>query len=263
MDRYDWEWGRRMWGPAGSRYDRYGGYDRHAGYGPYGGGPGGYDGPPGGGYGRYDGWYGGGQPGPGRGYRYSYDRPGSGWRGRFGRQEPWEPGPPSGFGRQWGAAYGNRYDQYERYRPETDPYARRGPFDPFGRDSYADLPDAPRGYYDGYDPEMDDEEIDAVLGPDRGMAPLPWEGEEPDDHGVRGRVMRALRDDGFIDAEAIQVEVKDRVVTLRGEVKDYMEARYAWDDAWEAGGVRGVISKLTVPGAGRQEAPAGAAKKKR
>ena len=69
---------------------------------------------------------------------------------------------------------------------------------------------------------------------------------KPDDGEVRDAVARSLRDDGFIDADAIQVEVKDRVVTLRGEVQDYMEARYAWDDAWDAPGVRGVISKLTV-----------------
>ena len=72
-----------------------------------------------------------------------------------------------------------------------------------------------------------------------------WD-EVPNDGEVREAVARSLRDDGFVDADVIQVEVKDRVVTLRGEVQDYMEARYAWDDAWDAPGVRGVISKLTV-----------------
>lgn len=261
MDRYDWEWGLRTRGAAGSRYDRDGGYGRWPGQGYGGGRPGGY-----GGYARYDGWYGGWHPEEGRGYRYSYGRPGGGWRGRFGRQEPWEPGPPGGYGRQWGAAYGHRYDRYdrnERYRPGTDPYARPGAFDPFGPDPYADLPDAPRGYYDGYDPRMEDEEIDAAVAHDMEITSLPWDDEEPDDGEVRTRVARSLREDGFIDADAIQVEVKDRVVTLRGEVKDYMEARYAWDDAWDAPGVRGVISKLKVPGVGRQEAPAGAAKKRK
>jgi osmotically-inducible protein OsmY len=38
----------------------------------------------------------------------------------------------------------------------------------------------------------------------------------------------------------------DGVVTLSGEVDDFLEARYAWDDAWEAEGVRGVINNLTV-----------------
>ena len=36
------------------------------------------------------------------------------------------------------------------------------------------------------------------------------------------------------------------MVTLKGEVDDYLEARYAWDDAWEAAGVRGVLNQLTV-----------------
>jgi hypothetical protein len=40
--------------------------------------------------------------------------------------------------------------------------------------------------------------------------------------------------------------VNDNVVTLKGEVDDYLEARYAWDDAWEARGVRGVVNQLTV-----------------
>ena len=44
----------------------------------------------------------------------------------------------------------------------------------------------------------------------------------------------------------LDVEVEDGVVTLRGEVDDFMEARYAWDDAWETEGVRGVINHLTV-----------------
>jgi len=35
-------------------------------------------------------------------------------------------------------------------------------------------------------------------------------------------------------------------VTLTGDVGDFMEARYAWDDAWESPGVRGVINNLTV-----------------
>jgi osmotically-inducible protein OsmY len=36
------------------------------------------------------------------------------------------------------------------------------------------------------------------------------------------------------------------VVTLTGEVDDFLKARYAWDDAWEAEGVRGVVNNLTV-----------------
>jgi hypothetical protein len=40
--------------------------------------------------------------------------------------------------------------------------------------------------------------------------------------------------------------VEEGVVTLTGEVADFMEARYAWDDAWESPGVRGVVNNITV-----------------
>ena len=43
-----------------------------------------------------------------------------------------------------------------------------------------------------------------------------------------------------------KVAVDDQVVTLTGEVGDYLEDRYAWDDAWDTTGVRGVINNLTV-----------------
>jgi hypothetical protein len=59
---------------------------------------------------------------------------------------------------------------------------------------------------------------------------------------VRGR----LQQDAWLDPEKIQVEVEEGVVTLTGEVADFMEARYAWDDAWESPGVRGVVNNITV-----------------
>ena len=259
MDRYDWEWSRpERWGGRG--YDR--GYGEGWWAGPRGGPGGGYrfhggGGPRGGGrYGAaYDRWHRDWPPAQEHGYRFSYGR---GEGRRFGRQEPWEPGPPGGYGGQWGEAYGNRPDRYdrgERYRGEPGPFASGGPFDPFGRDPYADLPDAPRGYYDGYDPAFDDESAAADAGAYLGG----WDEDVPDDREVRDSVTRSLRDDGFIDPDAIQVEVKDRVVTLRGEVQDYMQARYAWDDAWDAPGVRGVISKLTVQGGGAEGREDGAA----
>jgi hypothetical protein len=55
-----------------------------------------------------------------------------------------------------------------------------------------------------------------------------------------------MSEDTWLDPRRIDVQVEDGVVTLTGEVDDYMEARYAWDDAWEADGVRGVINNLTV-----------------
>jgi hypothetical protein len=71
------------------------------------------------------------------------------------------------------------------------------------------------------------------------------EGELGDDE-VRDAVYRRMSADAWVDAERIEVQVEDGVVTLTGEVDDFMEARYAWDDAWEADGVRGVVNNLTV-----------------
>ena len=67
-----------------------------------------------------------------------------------------------------------------------------------------------------------------------------------EDNDVRQLVRESLYSDSWLDADRIEVEVREGVVTLRGEVGDYMEARYAWDDAWESPGVRGVVNNLTV-----------------
>ncbi|HEX5724940.1 MAG TPA: BON domain-containing protein, partial [Longimicrobiaceae bacterium] len=66
------------------------------------------------------------------------------------------------------------------------------------------------------------------------------------DEELKQEVEEALFYDTWVDAEAITVEVKDGVVTLRGELPDYDEVRYATDDAWDVDGVRGVRSELTV-----------------
>jgi hypothetical protein len=67
----------------------------------------------------------------------------------------------------------------------------------------------------------------------------------PDDE-LKEEVEEALFYDSWVDAEAITVEVDDGVVTLRGELPDYEEIRYATDDAWDVDGVRGVRSELQV-----------------
>lgn len=72
----------------------------------------------------------------------------------------------------------------------------------------------------------------------------------PDDE-VKKDVEDALFYDTWVDAEAITVQVKDGVVTLRGELPDYHEVRYATDDTWDVDGVRGVHSELTVNSAKR------------
>src|SRR5690606_29256988 len=143
--------------------------------------------------------------------------------------------------------------------PGYEPYHGGGGAYGGGRGGYA--PGGPRGGYPDPSAEFIDEfDDDDFFDEDDDFDVGGW-GDEPDDGEVQDRVARSLRQDGFIDADAIQVEVKDRVVTLRGDVRDYMEARYAWDDAWDVPGVRGVISKLSVHAADRQEAPPDAARK--
>jgi osmotically-inducible protein OsmY len=63
---------------------------------------------------------------------------------------------------------------------------------------------------------------------------------------LREEVEEALFYDTWVDAEAIEVEVKGGVVTLRGELPSYEEIRYATDDAWDVDGVLGVRSELHV-----------------
>jgi hypothetical protein len=81
--------------------------------------------------------------------------------------------------------------------------------------------------------------------PERGHA-MGGMGAGMDDGEIRQSVRQNLHQDSWIRPDRIQVEVNGGVVTLTGEVDDYMQARYAWDDAWETGGVRGVINNLTV-----------------
>jgi hypothetical protein len=118
-----------------------------------------------------------------------------------------------------------------------------------------------RGYNRGYDrnfaqgtfvPEIAYREHPEMNRPQQGIR-RPWAGRgytagrgEVDDDEIRSTVEQNLQQDGWVDAGSIKVEVDDQVVTLTGEVGDYLEARYAWDDAWDTTGVRGVINNLTV-----------------
>lgn len=69
---------------------------------------------------------------------------------------------------------------------------------------------------------------------------------------LKNEVEDALFFDTWVDAEAITVEVSGGIVTLRGELPDYDEVRYATDDAWDVDGVRGVRSELRVNTARRR-----------
>ena len=80
----------------------------------------------------------------------------------------------------------------------------------------------------------------------------PQTGWQSDEEVLRA-VRQALLEDRWLDSSSIGIEVRDAVVLLRGEVNDYLEARYAWDDAWESDGVRGVVNQLEVRSTGLAE----------
>lgn len=195
---------------------------------------------------RYDAGYGGGW-GPRRG-GYEWNRPpreimgGHRWSPRDVQYGRWEG--PGGYDRGvYGGAYeapqGGYSDGPNRragwggyggdFRGEEWGGYVRGPFMPeqaYQRHPELDREPGPRGGRWGY--ELDDT------------------GWDLDDEDILDAVRRRLYEDVWVDIDRIDVEVEDGIVTLRGEVDDFMEARYAWDDAWETEGVRGVINHLTV-----------------
>ena len=214
MIRYDWSWNRS--------YDQ--GFRRRPtrGYGSDFGGGGG------GGSGQWGGGPGGGWSGP----RPGWWRPSRYDRGVYGDAYPGYGGYPGDQNR--GMYYGG--DRYERaFAPRG---RARGParrYDrPIVREPYVPHPLQ-------HQSEPDEPARSAVE---------PWaaqqEAFELSDEEIRSAVRQNLFNDNWIDAERIEVEVSEQVVTLTGEVDDYLEARYAWDDAWEAMGVRGVVNQITV-----------------
>jgi hypothetical protein len=179
---------------------------------------------------------------------YEWSRPPRETMGRaFGPRDVqygrWEG--PAGYDR---GVYGDAYEAYAPgYGPRNAPPRRgwggygdayaeqwqggyaRGPFLPehaYRRHPELDRAPEPRGGRWGY--EMDDTGMDLS------------------DEQILDAVRRRLYEDVWLDIDRIDVEVEDGVVTLRGEVDDFLEVRYAWDDAWETEGVRGVVTQLTV-----------------
>lgn len=152
--------------------------------------------------------------------RYDQDR---------GRRAAWPP-----YGRDFGPYGGD-------FRPHTG-FGGGGPEAEYGRGV---------GRFDEHDPFDGGGEWESgpVYGPARyGLGPYHQRlhtRRRPDDE-VKKDVEDALFYDTWVDAEAIQVEVKDGVVTLSGELPDYHEVRYATDDTWDVDGVRGVHCRLTV-----------------
>lgn len=200
---------------------------------------------------RYDsGWWAGyGRDFEGRGE----DRYARGWRGPEGGPFGAGRGPRGGRDR-WGGygaedfgpppgdrgVYGQGYPGFREYQRPGGRASGRGGYDA----PFADRPFMPEQAYRG-NPEYG--------GPSRhtgGRWPDAASGSAyghgMDDHEVMRMVRESLYGDTWVDADRIDVEVSDGVVTLTGKVSDFMEARYAWDDAWETPGVRGVLNQLTV-----------------
>jgi hypothetical protein len=169
----------------------------------------------------------------------------SGWRPRGWAGPPpgeWDRRPGSGPGFGPRGEYGEAYEEFGGY-PGS------------GRDGIHYGPRSPRedGVPFARRPFMPDEAYRRHPEYRRDVWAREWEehqrgagGEELSDREVRDAVYLRMRADPWVDSGRIEVAVEDGVVTLTGEVDDYMEARYAWDDAWEAEGVRGVLTHLTV-----------------
>lgn len=163
---------------------------------------------------RYDEWTGRGRE---RGYGERARRPGNGGGGQGG----WGPHRQFGGDHQgYDSGYGSRVQRWGG-----------GAVNPQGGDDW----DNPGG--------------GTLYGPSRyGLGPYYQRllsRRRPDDE-LKEEVEEALFYDSWVDAEAITVDVDDGVVTLRGELPDYEEIRYAIDDAWDVDGVRGVRTELQV-----------------
>ncbi|HEX8695172.1 MAG TPA: BON domain-containing protein [Longimicrobium sp.] len=195
-----------------------------------------------------------------------------GWAGPGGRGGSAFGGGSRGYGGvyadggSFGPGYGRGgrgggYDAYDRgiYGGDHPGYGGypggpvRGEY--YGGGGYgAGRPLQGRGYDQGFarQPFMPEEAYRRHPEYDQPPGRREWEayqhdpGEELSDDDIRELVRRRMRGDAWLDPARIHVEVEDGVVTLTGEVDDFLEARYAWDDAWETAGVRGVVNNLTV-----------------
>lgn len=178
------------------------------------------------------------------------DRGARGPGGGFGPGRQGFGGWPGGFHGGLGGGrgeYGGAYEEYGGYPGGP----RRGEY--YGGPGLRREPG--RGYDGGYarEPFMPEEAYRRHPEYRQGRMPRDWEAhqheygdDELGDDEVRDAVYRRMSADAWLDPDRVEVQVEDGIVTLTGEVDDYMEARYAWDDAWEADGVRGVVNNLTV-----------------
>lgn len=69
---------------------------------------------------------------------------------------------------------------------------------------------------------------------------------EPQPSDVKSRIVEALKRDALLDADRINVSVKDHTVTLEGKVHAWHERTVAENAAWAAPGVTKVDDRLVV-----------------
>jgi len=178
--------------------------------------------------------------------------------------------PRDHFEFEWGDGYiggrgygGTNYDLEHGYQVGGTPryVTRRRPQPPSAIPSggSAQVPGAPspaaRGGYSWSEYELEPGEI---YGPGRyGYGPYfeRLRRKRRSDEEIKEDVEDALFYDTWVDADSIEVEVEDGVVTLRGTLPNFDEVRFATDDAWDVDGVRGVRSEFEV--APRRELDAG------
>lgn len=172
---------------------------------------------------------------------------GRAWRRAWSGPAEWGAGER---GRGWETGYGGEYEG-GRYSVRS----RRGRATGYGPD-FSEFESGRGGYATDFrmGAERDEDDFGGREHRHYGHTPVDrWPSDASrnmpahmSDDDVIESVRENLFQDSFVDPERIHVTASDGVVTLSGEVDDFLETRYAWDDAWESPGVRGVINDLTV-----------------
>lgn len=212
---------------------------------------------------RYEPWWGGG-PGYTGGYGYEYRRHRESGGRRFGyrrTEPPWRSGrrrlrpseeargtPEAGWmGDEAWATFTGYDEEYTGGGYEREPRTtRRFRAARYGGE-YDERAFAGPEYVERYpDVRYGHTPPDRWPGTGRDLDQLDEAERRMTDDEIRDAVLANMDEDAWIDPDRIEVDVEDGVVTLTGEVDDFMQARYAWDDAWESAGVRGVVNNLTV-----------------
>ncbi|HEX7048972.1 MAG TPA: BON domain-containing protein [Longimicrobiales bacterium] len=194
-------------------------------------------------------------------YRGAYGGPEYGYEWRRSRAYDWELAGPEDFGMRYGFEYIRRGPRWYRRTRGRRPWGRER-----RREAGYGVEGAPRyyggeytgrryggrylerGYGERQRPEVRYGHTPEDRWPSEGhdLDHRPARERDMTDGEIREAVLENLFQDTWIDPARIDAHVENGVVTLTGEVNDFMEARYAWDDAWESAGVRGVINNLTV-----------------